>query len=208
MKFAKPLDEILNTEAKIRILRFFCRTNAEWNGRQIAKEIKLTPAAAHTALRTLHKEGMLSLRNMGKTHVYSLKDESFLVSNLLKPLFAKEADILDIVIALIKAKISGSKIKKDILSVALFGSVNASREHPVSDIDLIVIVASSRMKLAVDRLFGQIDEKISKQFGNTLSVYINTQNEFKMKRKEGLTIIKNILKDYTLIYGMRLEKLL
>ena len=69
MKFTKPLDGILNTEAKIRILRFFCRTNAEWNGSQIAKEINITPAATLTALRALQKEGLLTLRNMGKAHV-------------------------------------------------------------------------------------------------------------------------------------------
>ena len=105
MKFTKPLDEILNTEAKIKILRFLCRTNAQWNGSQIAKEIKITPAATHAALRVLQKEGLLTLRNMGKTYVYSLKEDSFLVSNLLKPLFTKEDHILDTVIALIKRKI-------------------------------------------------------------------------------------------------------
>ena len=35
MKFTKPLDSILNTEAKTRILRFLCKTGAEWNGSQI-----------------------------------------------------------------------------------------------------------------------------------------------------------------------------
>ena len=90
MKFTKPLDKILNTEVKIKILRFLCRTNAQWNGSQIAREIKITPAATHTALRALQKEGALTLRNMGKIHVYSLKEDSFLVLNLLKPLFTKK----------------------------------------------------------------------------------------------------------------------
>lgn len=208
MKFTKPLDEILNTKAKIRILRFLCRTNAEWNGSQIAKEIKITPAATHTALRVLQKEGLLTLRNMGKTHVYSLKEGSFLVSNLLKPLFTKEGHILDTVIALIKRKVSGSRVKRDITSVALFGSVSASREHPTSDIDLVVVVENAKAKSVVERLFEVVDERISKQFGNILSPYVNTRNEFKAKHKKGLAVIKNILKTYKLIYGERLEELL
>lgn len=208
MKFTKPLDEILNTEVKIRILRFLCRTNAQWNGSQIAKEIKITPAATHTALRALQKEGVLILRNMGKTHVYSLKEDSFLVSKLLKPLFTKEDNILDIITALIKRKILGSKLKKDILSVALFGSVSASQERPTSDIDLIVIVENAKAKPVVERLFGEVDERISKEFGNTLSPYVNTRSEFKAKHKKGLVVIKNILRSYNLIYGKRLESLL
>lgn len=208
MKFTKPLDEILNTEAKIRILRFFCRTSAEWNGSQIAKEIKITPAATHSALRALQKEGVLTLRNMGKTHVYSLKEGSFLVSNLLKPLFTKEDDILDTIIALIKRKISASKIKRDIISAALFGSVSASQERSTSDIDLIVLVENSKIKPVAERLLGELDQKISKQFGNTLSPYINTRSEFKAKHKKGLAVVKSILKTYRLIYGERLENLL
>lgn len=59
MRFTKPLDAILNTEVKTRILRFLCKTNAEWNGSQIAKEIGITPAAAHAALSALYREGVL-----------------------------------------------------------------------------------------------------------------------------------------------------
>ncbi|MFA5361629.1 MAG: nucleotidyltransferase domain-containing protein [Candidatus Omnitrophota bacterium] len=202
------MDGILNTEAKTRILRFLCKTGAQWNGSQIAKEIKLTPAAAHAALRILQIEGVLNLRNTGKTHVYSLKENSFLVAKLLKPLFTKEDKILDIIIGLIKRKISGFKTRKDITSVALFGSVNARQEHVASDIDLIIVVETAKAKPAVERLFGNIDERISKEFGNTLSPYVNTRAEFKAKHKKNLAVVKSILKSHNLIYGEKLESLL
>lgn len=208
MKFTRPLDDILNTEAKVRILRFLCRTGAEWNGSQIAREIGVTPAAAHTALRTLYKEGLLQLRNMGKTHVYSLKDDNFIVSGLLKPLFAKEDKALDTIIGIIKRGVSSSRMKKDITSVALFGSVNIHQDRPTSDIDIAVVINNSKSKPAVEHFFEDIDSRISKKFGNTLSPYINTHAEFKAKHKKGLGVIKNILKSYTLIYGERLESLL
>lgn len=208
MKFTKPLDKILNTETKVRILRFFCRTGAEWNGSQIAKEINITPAATLAALRTLQKEELLILRTMGKAHAYRLNEDSFLVSNLLKPLFIKEDNILDTVVTLIKRKVSSSKTKENILSVALFGSAGTGQERPTSDIDLVVVVENAKIKPAVERLFREVDEKVSKQFGNTLSPYVNTRAEFKVKYKKGLTIIKNILKTYRLIYGERPERLL
>ncbi len=208
MKFTKPLDTILNTEAKTRILRFLCKTNAEWNGSQIAKEIGITPAATHAALSALQKEGVLELRNMGKTHVYKLKEDSFLVSNMLKPLFAKEDKILDTIISMIKRKIASSKAKKEIVSVALFGSVTVRNDHPVSDIDIAVVVKNAQAKAAAEALFDAVDVKVSKEFGNTISPYINTRAEFKAKHKKGLGLIKNILKSHTLIYGERLQSLL
>ncbi len=208
MKFTKPLDNILNTEAKTKILRFLCRTQAQWNGRQIAREIGVTPAAAHTALRTLYKEGVLTLRNMGKTHVYSMRQDSFLTDNLLKPLFAKEDKILDTIISMIRRKILYSKIKKDVISVALFGSVNVHNEQSTSDIDILVIVKNISIKRTVECVFEEIDDKVSKEFGNTVSLYIHTRPEFKAKYKKGVIIIKNILKTHNLIYGERIESLL
>ena len=205
MKFTKPLDTILNTETKTRILRFLCKTNAEWNGSQIAKEIGVTPAATHAALSALRREGALELRNMGKTHVYSLKEGSFLVSSLLKPLFAKEGKILDTIIDMIKRRILSSKARKEIISVALFGSVSVRQEKPESDIDIAVVVENPKAKAAVERLFEEVDVKISKEFGNIISPYINTRAEFKLKYKNGLPVIKNILKANNLIYGERLE---
>ena len=99
MKISSPLDKILNNETKVKILRFLFKTNAEWNGRQIAKEIGVTPATTHKALQSLHKEGVFLLRNIGKTHVYTLRHNNFTVSNMLKPLFAKEEKVLDNILA-------------------------------------------------------------------------------------------------------------
>jgi len=208
MKITKPLDNILNTEVKIKILRFLCRTGAEWNGRQIAKEIGVTPKAAHTALNTLNREKVLFLRNMGKTHVYSLNEDNFLVSKLLKPLFLKEDNILGDIIKVIKRKISASKSKRVIISVAIFGSISKRQDHPSSDIDITVIVKNAKAKTITERLFEEIGLKISKAFGNIISPYINTKAGFKAKYKKGLPVIKNILKSHTLIYGESLERLL
>ncbi|MDP8259154.1 MAG: ArsR family transcriptional regulator [Candidatus Aadella gelida] len=207
MKIIKPLNKILDSEAKIKVLRFLCKTDAEWNGRQIAKEIEVTPATAHKALNSLNNEGVLLLRNMGKTHVYSLNNDNFMVTDILKPLFEKEREILDIIIKMIKKEISRSGIKSDIVSVVLFGSVNIKQDHAMSDIDVAVIVKSAKGKIKTEHLFEEIDHEISKKFGNTLSAYVNTITEFKSKKKDNMAVIKNILEEHTLIYGEKMEEI-
>ena len=87
MRVHNPLDKILSKETKVKILRFLCKTEAEWSGRQIAKEIKVSPAACHKALRELNNEGALLLRGIGKSNLYSLNKENLIVSDLLKPLY-------------------------------------------------------------------------------------------------------------------------
>ena len=105
MKITKTLDKILNTEVKTKILRFLCRTGAEWNGSQIAKEIGITPAASHSALNALTRQGVISMRNMGNTHVYTLNEENYIVSDLLKPLYISEDAALNKIIGIIRRNI-------------------------------------------------------------------------------------------------------
>ncbi|OIO34580.1 MAG: hypothetical protein AUJ70_00695 [Candidatus Omnitrophica bacterium CG1_02_40_15] len=208
MKITNPLDEILNNETKIKILRFLFRTNAEWNGRQIAMQIKRTPAATHKALQVLHKEGVLILHNIGKTHVYTLNKDNFAVTDILKPLFEKENKILLHILDIIRKGISASKVRKHIKSVALFGSVNYKQDHSTSDIDLAVIIDNIKFKPMAELLFEEIDKKISRDFGNALSPYVQTEKGFKNRYRKGFALIKNIMKSYKLIYGSRLETII
>jgi len=208
MKITNPLDRILDNEAKVKILRFLFKTNAEWNGRQIAKEIGSSPATTHKALQGLNKQDVLLLRNVGKTHVYTLNEGNFTVTAMLRPLFGRENKILKYILNTIRRRISVSGIGKDIVSIALFGSVGSRRDHPASDIDLMVIVKNIKIKPKAELILEEIGKKISQEFGNTLSPYINTESEFKSKSKKGLKVIKNILKSHKLIYGKPLEKII
>jgi len=207
MKINNPLDKILGNEVKIKILRFFIKTGAKWNGRQIAKEIGVTPATSHKALQGLYKEGVLSLENIGKTHLYNLNSENYVVSSLLEPLFDKEGKILNNIIAIIKKNIISAGLREHIVSIVLFGSVSLRKDTSKSDIDLAVIVRDQKSLRAVEALFEKVDHKISAEFGNVISAYINTTAEFKAKHKEGLDIVNNILKANTLIYGRQIEKI-
>jgi len=202
-----PLDKILSKETKVKILRFLCKTEAEWSGRQIAKEIKVSPAACHKALRELNNEGALLLRGIEKSNLYSLNKENLIVSDLLKPLYERESKIPDEIYEGIVRNIS-SLVIKDIVSIAVFGSVKKRKERPTSDIDLLVLVKNSENKGEVEEDFGKVNEKSISRFGNTVSPYIQTVEEFNLKYKKGLSLIKNILKSHRLLFGTPLEELL
>ncbi|MBI5187847.1 MAG: nucleotidyltransferase domain-containing protein [Nitrospirae bacterium] len=188
-------------------MRFLCKTEAEWSGRQIAKEIKVSPAACHKALRELNNEGALLLRGIGKSNLYSLNKESLIVSDLLNPLYERESKIPDEIYKGIVRNIS-SLVIKDIVSIAVFGSVKKRKERPTSDIDLLVLVKNSENKGEVEEDFGKVNEKIISRFGNTVSPYIQTVEEFNLKYRKGLSLIKNILKSHRLLFGTPLEELL
>jgi len=207
MRVHDPLDKILNNEVKIKILRFLCKTEAEWSGRQIAQEMKVSPAACHKALRELNNEGALLFRSVGKSYLYRLNKENIIISELLKPLYEKESKIPDDVYKAIVRNIS-SLVINDIASIAVFGSMKKGKERSTSDIDLLVLVRNPEDKRKVEEDFGKVNEKIINKFGNTISNYIQTTEEFKKKYKRGLALVKNILKSHRLLFGKPLEELL
>ncbi len=207
MRVHNPLDKILSKETKVKILRFLCKTEAEWSGRQIAKEIKVSPAACHKALRELNNEGALLLRGIGKSNLYSLNKENLIVSDLLKPLYERESKIPDEIYEGIVSNIS-SLVIMDIVSIAVFGSVKKKKERPTSALDLLVLVKNSENKGEVEEDFGKVNEKIISRFGNIVSPYIQTVEEFNLKYRKGLSLIKNILKSHRLLFGTPLEELL
>ena len=207
MRVHNPLDKVLNNEVKVKILRFLCKSEAEWSGRQIAQEIKVSPAATHKALRELNNERVLLLRSVGKSYLYRLNKENLIISELLKPLYEKESKIPDEVYEAIVRSIS-SPVIGNIISIAVFGSIKRKKERPTSDIDILVVVRSSANKRGVEEAFGNVNEKIMARFGNTVSVYIQTVEEFRLKYKKRVTLIKSILKSHSVLFGKPLKELL
>jgi predicted nucleotidyltransferase len=96
----------------------------------------------------------------------------------------------------------------NIVSIAVFGSIKKGKERPTSDIDLLVLVRNSEDKRKVEENFGTVNEKVIGKFGNTISTYIQTTEEFKTKYKKGLALVKNIFKSHKLLFGKPLEDLL
>lgn len=207
MRLHNPLDKLLNNKVKVKVLRFLCKSEAEWSGRQIAQEIKVSPAAAHKALRELNNERALLLRSVGKSYLYSLNKENLIISDLLKPLYERESKIPDEVYEAIVKNIS-SLVIRNIISIAVFGSVRRKKERPTSDIDVLVVVRGSVDKRGVEEDFGNVNEKTMSRFGNTVSAYIQTVEEFRLKYRKGVTVVKNILKSHHILFGKPLKELL
>lgn len=92
MKQLDRLDDILGSKTKIKVLRFFIlgKGGQRVTGRQIAKAIKVSPPAAHAALKSLYREGLVNREIISRQHIYSLNQANRLVKDILKPSFGRE----------------------------------------------------------------------------------------------------------------------
>jgi len=207
MRIHEPLNRILTCEVKVKILRFLYKNDMEWSGRQIAREIRVSPATAHKALQELYSERVLLLRNVGKTHLYRLNWDSYAAKELLSPLFKKEARLPKVITRLLKDELSG-KIRDKVVSMALFGSVEKREEGPESDIDLLILTKDRRDKNKIEKAFANLNEKTMRLLGKIVSPYVESVSEFGRKYRSGLPLIKDIMHSHRLIFGKPLGEVI
>lgn len=86
MRINGPLDKIINSGIKVKALRVFCRGERDVSGRQMAKMIAVTPKTAHEVLQGLLNEGVLAMRAVGRTYLFSLREDRKIVKDVLNPL--------------------------------------------------------------------------------------------------------------------------
>jgi predicted nucleotidyltransferase len=122
------LNTIIISTAKQKTLAFFClRPHLEFHEREVARQVGLSPGAAHEALQCLKKEGALSSERKGKMVFYQLEEsrplirqyKTMAVVSALEPLVLELSTVAD--------------------RVVLFGSTATGEYLADSDVDLFVI---------------------------------------------------------------------
>lgn len=203
MKFYKFLDTIVGQETRLKALRFLAIRKENATIADIARGIRVAPPNVSKALRVLESEGAINGRRVGKSIEYSLNKGSYLVEKLLVPLLTAEKD----------AKYElGREIVKNIkfpfISVILFGSVARNDSHPKSDIDLLIVIDDKfDFSKAEDEAL-DLNEPISRYFGNMASPIIIKRSELIRKIKNDDKFIASVLKDGKVIGGKILSEII
>jgi len=196
MKYSRPLDDLLGQQSKVKILRHLANTRLEMSGRQIASDIGMSPWACHRALQDLTNQGVLVMRNMGRTYLFRLNEESYVVEELLLPLFEKEKHLLE---AAIREMVDG--LSESIVSIILYGSVSRGEERPSSDLDVLVLVSTDADQDQMQELFAEKNDYFMSRFGNVLSPIILSIAEFRQRYRRGNGLLREIVDTGRVIHG-------
>ncbi|MDI6639873.1 MAG: nucleotidyltransferase domain-containing protein [Methanocellales archaeon] len=200
MRFINYLEDILSTKSDIKILRTLIRYPAkEFNESELAEVAGVGQKTVNRAMPKYVSYGILGVRSVGKANVYTLDADHYIVKQL-QLLFDAERRSKKELKSWLKKSFYGDK---DIITVAVFGSVARGEEEPTSDIDIFVL---TRNKAKAKRILERIGGKILKTFGNVVSPYVLTPQE--LKGKQDLLTIKEIKKYGELILGKPLEEVI
>ena len=127
MAIERSLDNVLNTNSKVKIIRLFTSRREDFiaSGREIARLTGITPPAAHTALKDLYNQDILKRDIIGREHIYRLNANNRIVQDILKPAFKKEYSIKEDIFKFLKEKIKENRIEDKIVSLILYGSLQS-----------------------------------------------------------------------------------
>ncbi len=204
MLLDRPLDDILGQYSKIKILRFLVNSQAQLNGREIAKNVGLSHVKAHTALKDLTRHGVVNMRSIGNSLLYWLNEEHFLVKEIIRPAFEKEQSAFGYITRIILREIKPPRP----LSIILFGSFARDSASADSDIDIVIVYPSHKNKSLITKELSKAENKITSLFGNHLASVPLKIKEFQKKLKGEDKFINEIVRTGKVIYGRNISELI
>lgn len=173
MHFHDLPERLLGSRTRIAVLKALLRNSgAEWTGRELSREAKVSPSQAISVLRALESEGVCHQRRVGRASVWSIDPDHFITRELISVLRLDET-----------AKGRLAKLLEDALEGSgaeeayLFGSVVSGREEASSDIDFVVVFRGQKEVEAWQKRLETLRSRVQKEFANFLSplVYARAQ---------------------------------
>jgi predicted nucleotidyltransferase len=198
------LDGILDSRAKVRILRHFTSRTEDYlaSGREIARRVGLSAPAAHSALKELLDERIVERQIIGRQHIYRLNHAHRTVRDILAPAFGKERALRDDMARYLVTELREHKLLSGVESLMLYGSIVRGATRAGSDCDVAVIVGDERLKARIERCFvDEIGPKFLGYFGVHLDPYIKTSVEFARRMQRRLPPVATLMRSYLVVHG-------
>jgi predicted nucleotidyltransferase len=178
MKFHEPLDDVLSSRIKVRILRLFSRTRGSYSGREVARLIDFSHNPTIQALKELEAYGLLKRKSIGASHEYALNEEHILVNRVLLGAFDVERNaLLEIV------RIFEEQMGRDFEKAIIFGSVARGEERLDSDVDILIIIKDRTDMGSVENKVSEATRLAMIASGNPVSPALVTRSEYEKRKK-------------------------
>lgn len=170
MQLDAPLDEILETQANVRVLRALVGLPRGFSasGRDLARRAGVAHTTAARVLRGLSDQRVARVQHVGRADIYELNDRHVFASQL-RALFQREADLREQLIEYLRAEIPQRVGPTE--GAFLFGSTARGDTRPGSDID-VAVVGAARSDDELEPALGELADRVRDRFGAELNVIV------------------------------------
>lgn len=196
MRYTQPLDDLLSSQARLRVLRYLCSVGGEHTGREIARAIEMGETPTNRALKALADTLVVLYRVAGRAHRYRLNEQHALVKRVLCPLFAAEKDQRDAAVAEL---LTG--IDEPLDTVCVYGSVARGEDTWRSDLDVLIVTPTTDDARRVAERVWQRDSELLRRYG-VISVWALSRDELKERVRHGERWLMEALRDGVVVRGV------
>lgn len=197
MKLNYPLLQALNSNIKVRMIKFLLTHEASMSEREIASVLKISHMSVNRTLRELADLNFVNYIAVGKAHLWKVNRKSYVfkaLSRLIEGVSTINSPMEDFRRFLLR-NMPKNLVKKAVL----FGSMAAGTERSDSDIDIFILAKNPRVKSALKSKMEALSTVCFELYGNRLSPYVLTEHE--MKRKKSMRLMSEIKKGIELFPG-------
>ena len=205
--FFTPLDLILSSSSKLRLLRALHCTRSPMSGRETASAAGVAVQPAQRALADLVTLGVVHRDETRSQHLYTLNRQNVLVQGALGQLFQAESARVEEVFRDL-AGVVGGKAGVAVEGLYLFGSAARGSDRVGSDFDVVAVVAAPGDVDAVHETLARSADQLYTRYGLRLSVLVLDLAKLGKMHVDGEALIAELLRDNRRITGKRLEALL
>lgn len=202
MEFNNIIYKLWKDPISIQVLSVLLKHSEGISGRALSALVGVSTFKMHHTLKFLESQGILKHSVAGRSHLYRVHLDHILVQEVILPIL----DFQETVFSRLGKEIQAS-LKPKPLSIILYGSVARGEEKPDSDLDLFLVYkdAHKAAPISESNLFM---EKITRKYGNAVSVRRNFVSILKGRYKKRDELIRNILKEGKVIAGLSVVELL
>jgi predicted nucleotidyltransferase len=202
MRYTQPLDDLLSSQARLRVLRYLCTVGGEHSGREIARAIGMGETPTNRALKALADTLVVLYRVAGRAHFYRVNEGHTLVKQVLRPLFAAEEGLQDTAIAEL---VTGLDMPLD--TVLVYGSVARGEDSWHSDLDVLIITPTTDDARQVEEHIWQRDDDLLRRYG-VISVRTLSRVELQQGAQGGEKWLMEALREGVVVKGTHPQLLL
>lgn len=201
MRIVHALDDILGNRNHLRVLRHLTLfPSAVITGRGVARELGMSHVSCIRSLNALVEVGALTRKMIGTSSTYEIPPDSILFSEILRPMFLREAGLLD---GLVKCLLRGGKSK--VLAIYLFGSIARGEDKPSSDVDILIILKRGVRKREFEEELNTNRYDIYRLYRVAVNVITYSYDECRRKKQQRLPLIEEIISEGKLLWGKKPE---
>lgn len=204
-----PLDAILGSTSKVRLLRLLLAQNRTFSAREAARLTGMSTTAILGAIDDLYKLGLIHREQSARQFLCTANREHRLLKTTLEPLFAAEAEWTEPFFFAIREALGVSAAehagphnkKRDVIAAWIFGSSAVDRDAPGSDVDLFVLTKNDAIVETVGDRISEELERLQRQFGADVRPIVMSYHKAASQLAAGNHFISEALQNIRLVTG-------